>query len=177
MFKSFSAVLSDHNALASSQTVILHDPVRAKAVNGGLDVFVGSLRLNSLCRGGLYSSRLHDVLGESLGTFNPSCIGVRAEDGEASVAQCVCHTCDQRNLWANNNQIGPNFLGQRNSASGVIHDQWMHGGNFTHTRITRGYVKISSLRVLTHCVQQGVLTGTGANYEDAHSNHLTNQPG
>ena len=161
-----SAVLGHHNALTCSQAVVLHHVGRTELVQC-------SLRLSGVrCHvgaGGRYGSLFHDLLSESLRTFQlrGSCGG--AENVKTRLTQCIGNTCDQGRLRANNDQVGVQFACQGGCLGGVIRINCVDGNILSNTGVAGGAVHLSHLRIAQKRTDNSVFTATGAQYQNLHS--------
>ena len=166
MLQCCSAVLGHHNALTSSQAVVLHHV-------GCTELVQGSLRLSGIrCHvgaGGRYGSLFHDLLSESLRTFQlgGSCGG--AENVKTRLTQCIGDTCDQGRFRANNDQVGVQLACQGGCLGGVIRINCVDGNILSNTGVAGGAVHLGHLRIAQKRTDNCVFTATGAQYQNLHA--------
>ena len=166
MLNRYGAVLGHHNALTGSQTVILDHVGRAELVQRCLSLGESACLVGSRGRhGGLF----HNLLSESLGTFQLSGSRGGAENVKTRLTQCVRNTCDQRRLRANNDQVGVQFACQGGCLGGVIRINCVDGNILSNTGVAGGAVHLSHLRIAQKRTDNSVFTATGAQYQNLHS--------
>ena len=166
MLQCCGAVLGHHNALTCSQAVVLHHVGCAELVQcrlrfSGVRCHVGA--------GGRHGSLFHDLLSESLGTFQlcGSCGG--AENVKARLTQRVGDTCDEGRLRANNDQVGVQFACQGGCLGGVIRINCVDGNILGNTGVAGGAVHLGYLRVAQKRSNNCVFAAAGAQYQNLHA--------
>ena len=160
------AVLGHHNALTCCQAVVLHHI-------GCTELVQCRLRLSGVrCHvsaGSRHGSLFHDLLSESLGTFQlrGSCGG--AENIKTRLTQRVRNTGDQGRLRANNDQVGVQFACQGGCLSGIICVNCVDGNILGNAGVAGGAVHLSHLRVAQKRTDNSVFTAAGAQYQNLHA--------
>ena len=168
------AGFGDHNTLAAGQAVVLDHVVRAKAVEGGLDVRLGGTGRDLLRAGGAHAGGGHDVLGKGLGALDLGRACRRPEDRNPALAQRVRHAVDQGNLRPHHDKIRGDVHRELRHPRGIPHLGVLrvHCG---HLRVRRGAgsdVQIGYGGVCFQAGEQGVFAAARADNEDTHAVHL-----
>ena len=166
MLNRYGAVLGHNDALTGGQAVVLDHVGRAELVQRCLSLGESACLVGAR---GRHGSLFHDLLSESLGTFQlrGSCGG--AENVKTRLTQCVRNTCDQRRLRANNDQVGVQFACQGGCLGGVIRINCVDGNILSNTGVAGGAVHLSHLRIAQKRTDNSVFTATGAQYQNLHS--------
>ena len=164
------AVGGHHDPLAGRETVVLDDPGGPEPVEGLVDL---CRCVDDLAAGGAHSGSGHHILGERLGPFDARGVGGRTEAGNARRADGVGNTEHERDLGADDDEIGllrgcqcHHLVG-----GGRVHrellgdrgDPGVAGGD--HHRGHRG--------VTAQGQDESMFTGTGADNEYAHARQTT----
>jgi hypothetical protein len=111
---------------------------------------------------------VHHVLGEALGALDPGRLGARAEAGDAGPADRVGHAQHQRYLGPDHHQVGPPVHGQRGDRGRVEQVDPALLGRAGRAGVARRAGQGRDLGIGGQGEDDGVLTGTGADHEDAH---------
>ena len=166
MLQCRGAVLGHHNALTRSQTVILDHVGRAELVQRCLSLGESACLVGAR---GRHGSLFHDLLSESLGTFQlrGSCGGT--ENVKTRLTQCIGDTCDQGRLRANNDQVGAQFACQGGRLGGVIRINCVDGNILGNAGVAGGAVHLGYLRVAQKRSNNCVFAAAGAQYQNLHS--------
>ena len=161
-------VVGDHDALAGGDPVVLDHPVRAEPVHGGVEPGRG---VDDLAVRRPDPHRGHHVLGEGLGTLDSGRLRRRPEARDAGGPHRVGHPENQRHLGADNDEVSLDGAGQRDDGGRVHRVHGVVGGHPHGPGVARRAVQRRHPGVAPQREQQGVLTSTGTDHEDAHSRH------
>ena len=166
MLQCRGAVLGHHNALTCRQAVVLHHVGCAELIQCRLRFSGVRCHVGASSRHG---SLFHDLLSESLGTFQlcGSCGG--AKNVKARLTQRIGDTCDQGRLRANNNQVGVQFACQGGRLGGVIRINCVDGNILGNTGVAGGAVHLGYLRVAQKRSNNCVFAAAGAQYQNLHA--------
>ena len=152
--------------LPGGQAVVLDHVGRGEAGQRGVEV--GRV-VDGLGAGGGHAGRGHHVLGEALGALDPGRGRARAEAGDSGGAHGVGDPGDQRHLGPDDDEIGPPAGGP---AAAVAAASRTSSPSCSATAGGAGVARRAGQRgdrgVLRQGEDEGVLTGTGADDEDAH---------
>ena len=107
--------MRDHHTLAGGQSVVFHHPGRVTGRRPEPVQRCVQTRwaVDDLARCGTDAGRRHHILGEGFGTFDLGRRLAGSEAGDTGVAHRVGHAEHQRDLGADDHQVGPNLAGQR----------------------------------------------------------------
>ena len=160
-----SRSVGDDHALAGGQAVVLDDVGRGEA--GELGVEVGRVVDGHRCGGG-HAGRGHDVLGEGLRALDPGGGRARPEAGDPGGPHGVGDPGDQRHLGPDHDEVGLPALRPVGDGLRVAQVEPVLLGDGRGTGVAGSAGQRGDGGVLRQGEDEGVLTGTGADDQDAH---------
>ena len=156
--------------LPAARTVVLDHPGRVtgrrpEAVQRGIQI---RWTVDDFAGGSPHARRLHDVLGECLGTLDAGRVPAGPEADDARGAHGVGHPEHQRHLGTDDHQVGAHLASQRDDAvaGGDVDVVLLGEPRGAGVAGSNGYPR--DLRISAECQQQGMFTGTGADHQNAH---------
>ncbi len=158
-------VLRDDDALTGRQPVVLDHVRRAAPIKGVVDALD---RGDTDRRRGRHAGGGHHVLGEGLRPLDAGGRRARTEDGEPAGPQLVGGPVDQRDLRSDDHQIGVDDVREVGDRHRVGRVDRMAGGQLPGPGVAGTDMQVADARVAAERPQQGVLTGTRADHENAH---------
>jgi hypothetical protein len=120
-------------------------------------------------RGGGHPGGGHDVLREGLGAFDARSSGARAETRDAGGPYGVGDPRDERHLGTDDDEVGPPRPRATRDGLRVAHVQPVLLGDGGDTGVAGDAGQRRHIGVLRQGEDDGVLSGTGADDQDAHS--------
>jgi hypothetical protein len=108
----------------------------------------------------------HHFLGESLGTFQTSSIGVGAEDRETTLPQLIAKPGHQRRFRSDHYQVDALSLGERDDRRHILGGNVDYLGVGGDTGIAGGAHQAPDTRTAGQAANQGMLPASTADNQD-----------
>ena len=124
--------------------------------------------VNDLAGRGAHPGGGHHILGEGLGALDAGSVPARPETGDPGGPDRVGHPEHQRHLRPDDDQVGFQAAGQRHHGGAVGDVDVVLFGDGRCSGIAGRHRQGTHLRIAGQGQQQGMFTGTGSDYEDAH---------
>ena len=159
------AVLSDDDALAGSESIILNNVGSAKGIEGGFYLFGGVANMGE--SGGNFGCG-HDLLGEGLRTFELRCLAARSEARNSGGAYGVGHTGDERGFGADDDKVDAKLSCQQCDSFTIHRINMMEYRAVGHTRISWRGVHLLDLWVARKRQGKGMLAAAAADHKGLH---------
>ena len=124
--------------------------------------------VHDLAGGGTHTGGRHHVLGEGFGAFDPGRGRAGPEAGDPGVAYGVGHPEHQRDLGADDHQVGADLAGQSDDVVTRGDIDLVLVGQCRGTRIAGSDGQRLDLGIGAQRQQQSMFAGTGADHQNAH---------
>ena len=167
-------VRRDHHTLAGGQPVVFHHPgaVAGRRPEPVQRCVQKCWAVHDLAGSGTHTGGRHHVFGEGFGSFDLGRRLAGPEAGNPGVAYGVGHPEYQRNLGADDHQVGPDLAGQRDDVVARGDIDIVLVGYCRRAGIAGRDGHRLDLRIGAQRQQEGMFAGTGADHQNAHETSL-----